>query len=352
VPLLVPKLSAFQRRVDRLARFYRALRILLGGIPQEERVRLDAEIRAVPYVTTRPLKAFAASLEDAIDGIDKDFGIISRPALYVSIVEEAIEAPYDLRFVPKHFIDTRLFKRFENKFDGWSEFPPHTRIGMDAKSILPFAGRDIEFRLLEAALFEDMAMLWNECLTHETDDRGASRAERIPGKRFRSLKRSAARAVFALLEGYINGLSVDVQWAMSTDQLSARALELLTEKTEDGRSRYTRLRDKILQYPKIAMGLEHPPIQDSNIDLTLVLLRERQWRDAIMHPTPRLEDDPSQTREQYFFEIDINELRELIDAAVRLIRTIDDSLNGKYGRVTVWLQGRGPDGRFPESVFY
>lgn len=71
-----------------------------------------------------------------------------------------------------------------------------------------------------------------------------------------------------------------------------------------------------------------------------------------MHPTPRIdEDDREFLREKVYFEIELEELTELIDATIRLVKKIDAALGGKFGRVNRWIQDREPNGTFAKSVF-
>lgn len=76
-------------------------------------------------------------------------------------------------------IDGQLFSSFGKVFDRWSLLPPHARIGIDVHGIDPKAGDWIHWRLLEASLFEDLAMLWNEAVRLQQEDRPVHNEERI-----------------------------------------------------------------------------------------------------------------------------------------------------------------------------
>ncbi len=345
-------LSAFKRRVDRISRAYRAVLIILGGLPLADRRELDAELEAIPALTKRSLVAIEEVRGAALREMDEAVGFLAPLDEYIRIVEEAIASPYDIYFMPRVYIDKKLFRNAAKFSPDWNLYAPHTSFGMDARGELAFTGTLVEWRLLEAALFEDLATLWNECLDHETPKTDLVREGRIPFKKFNVLKRSTVRAVFSLLEGYINGIAVDIEWTADPSSLTPAERELVAERSDDGRSKFKRLRDKILQYPKIAIGAQHPPIQDSTPEFALILKRERDWRDAIMHPTPRAEDDREISRQESFFEIQLGDLRELIDATIALIRKIDTVLDGKFGTVKVWITERGEDGRFPKNVFF
>mgnify|MGYP003581069493 CR=1 FL=1 len=131
-------------------------------------------------------------------------------------------------------------------------------------------------------------------------------------------------------------------------------LELLEERDESGRLRPKSLRTKVLAYPRIALGAEHPVFQDDAAapDFRFVLEMERRLRDAIVHPNPRFESDGGPKREKIYFEIAIDELATLIDNTISLVRRIDSHLEGRFGNVTLWLRDRGEDGRFPAETFF
>jgi hypothetical protein len=326
--------------------------ILLGGVPREDRERLDEEIDGINNFTKRELLTILEVRREAIKELDEKVGFLASGSEYIRVVDTAMKNPKQLYMVPKFLIDTRFFRRYEAFYPRWSQFPPHARFGIDARGQVPFTGRTVEWRLLEAALFEDVAMLWNESLAHRTDAINVVGDDRIPGKRYEALKRSTVRAVFASVEGYINGVGVDIELTSEVAGLPASQREMLLERTDDGRPRFKSLRDKVMQYPRIALQAEHPPIQAENEHLSYILVMERKWRDAVMHPTPRLEDNRTELREYVFFEVSLDELQRLVDSAIALIRQIDGALDGKFGLAALWIDDRGEDGRFRNRVFH
>lgn len=183
-------------------------------------------------------------------------------------------------------------------------------------------------------------------------EQAAVHDERIPIKRFYVLKRSTARAVFALLEGYINGVAVDTRYTSQEGDFTQEQHDMLLERRQDGRPKYLSLRDKLLQYPKLALRAPHPPLHATSPDFALILLRERQMRDAIVHPAPRFDEGRPVSREQSYYELRIDELGALVDASIRLIRSVDAALAGRFGSVDIWLADRQADGRFASEVFH
>lgn len=345
-------LSAAQRKVELALRQYRAVVILAGGLPKDLRDDLDEKIASVPHLTKKPLQELQSWCEDLMAQFHLLCGFKTTPQEYLKLVEHTWTIPDDLVFITKAHYDKYLFQRCEKMFKKWPLLPPHTRIGIDPRGTQPRTGEVFEWRLLEAALFEDVAVLWNECVRSERPDGVAWGDDRIPKKRFRSLQRATARAVFALLEGYINGVAVDIQSVFDLAAIAPADRELLLERAADGRQRFKRFREKVLQYPKIAVLAQHPPINGENPDLALVLRREREWRDFFMHPSPRLDEPTKAGREREFFDLELSDLGALIDATISLIREIDKALEGRFGSVSVWLFDRRPDGTFPNETFH
>jgi len=137
------------------------------------------------------------------------------------------------------------------------------------------------WRLLEATLFEDLAALWNETLRCASEDKDPDAVDEaaFAGKRHRALSRSTVRAVYALIEGYLNGVALDTMIAGKA--LTAKEKGLLQEQ-RDGRFAPVSLRAKILKYPRIALSTGHPIYtEDHCAPLALILKLEREYRNSL-----------------------------------------------------------------------
>jgi hypothetical protein len=143
-------------------------------------------------------------------------------------------------------IDRELFSNMVAATPRWRLFPPHTRFRIDHHGALPDS---LEWRLLEASLFESAALLWNDVVAAVVDDTGVLGDDKIPGKRYRELKRSTIRAIFALIEGYLNGIAYDIALTTDIGTLSKAAREMLIERDDSGRARFKTLKEKIFAYP-------------------------------------------------------------------------------------------------------
>jgi hypothetical protein len=348
--------SKRRKRVARLLRQYRALLILSKHIGRRELVELDGIVASVPTLTAKQLMRAEKFYEENLELVARKVGLITSPDDVVQVVENwPVKRPY-IAFPTKGDLEKGWFTDFGAwRFRGWSDFPPHTRIGIDQDGD-PETHRDrLEWRLLEAGLFEDMALLWNEVVANRAHELGGEYLlddGRIPPKRLSVLTRSTVRAAFALLEGYLNGIAVDV--LMTRSDLTEGERDLIDEaRGEERKFAPVKLRDKLLKYPRIAMRREHPVFQETDYQpMADVVQFERQHRDSLMHPTPKHEPGRAFMREEVFYEISVDETKKVVDAVIAIIERIDHELNGLFGRVSLWLVKRGADERYPNSTFY
>lgn len=346
-------MSAQKRRVETILRRYRALAILTAALDPDSRANLEDDLRRVPDMHRSELLDREARALEISARLRADFGAKLPAEDYLQIVERAEAAPFEMLWVPKHYIEEHWFANPGLLSRSWTLYPPHTRFGIDTKWLVRTDIHSREWRLLEATLFEDVAMLWNDSYASRVEDTGKTGDDRIPGKRHRELTRSTVRAAFALVEGYLNGIAHDVFITRDITSLSKNAQELLKERDEAGLSRFKPLKAKLLGYPRLALNLEHAPIDEANCpEMAFILEKERQLRDAVMHPTPRAEPDRPILREQSFYQIELALADELITHVTGLIRRIDTELNGTFGRVELWLRDRGVDRLFPNRTFH
>src|SRR5262249_23720934 len=113
-----------------------------------------------------------------------------------------------LLFIPKWIWQSTFFSRYDSVWPIFKNLSPHTRIGVDAHGILRDSKPQFTWRVLEATLFEDVAVLWNQAV--KAAEEKARDPSKLNSKRSDALLRAVTRGVFHLLEGYVNGLAVDV----------------------------------------------------------------------------------------------------------------------------------------------
>jgi hypothetical protein len=166
------------------------------------------------------------------------------------------------------------------------------------------------------------------------------------------LRRAVVTSAFYFIEGYLNGLAYDFL-ATNKRSLSEKDLGLLTEwEATKNAPRYARFRDKLLHYPRIILGQEHPPLQENNCEpLRFMLEQVKTLRDAIVHASP-VTIDPAEAmsaKELTLFNSDPDLIDRIVDKAVELVRIIETTVRGNDAFLD-WLKER-EHGRFPEAAF-
>jgi hypothetical protein len=342
-------MSAAKRNAERSVREFRAVSLLSCNLPRKLRDELDGLLAAIPGMKVSELNALTDHTDRVIEDVRRHLGALAPSSDYVALVSDMERHPGQMLWMQKHVIETQLFSNLSAAMPRWPLFPPHLRLGIDRHGEWPDT---LEWRLLEASLFESAALLWNDVLEAAVDDSRARGDDKIPGKRYRELKRSTIRAVFALLEGYLNGIAYDITLTTDVTSLSTGALEMLSERDDQGRARFKSLKEKLFGYPRLALNLEHSAVDERNEHVAYLLAHERELRDAFVHPTPRREPAQAMLREQTYYDFKQETVSELIDHAIGLIRYIDGLLDGRFVRVEIWIADRGADGKFAPSTFH
>ncbi len=158
--------------------------------------------------------------------------------------------------------------------------PSHTCVMLDSKVQRDATMASVELWTLEWALYEHMAGVFNTArrLEKEIDGQEPTKEQR---KTLTGLVHSCVVLAFFFLEGYLNGLAFD-HLATNDESIELDDSCALTEwDFEKGRQQALSFRDKLLQYPKIVAGLDHPPLQESNCpEMALIVEHAKAWRDA------------------------------------------------------------------------
>jgi hypothetical protein len=343
------EMSAAKRNADRAVREFRAMALLSCNMTHSLRDDLDGRIAVIPDLKVSELKDLSEHIEGVVHALRERLGALLPMCEYLDLVIELEKHPAQMLWMQKQVIDTKFFSNLAAVVPRWPLFPPHTRLGIDHHGQLPDS---LEWRLLEASLFDSAALLWNDVLDAEVEDAKARGDDKIAGKRYRELKRSTIRATFALIEGYLNGIAYDITLTTDVAGLSIGAREMLLERDPEGRARFKNLMQKIFGYPRLALGLENSPIERLNEHVAYIQDHERELRDAFVHPTPRREPGQPVLREQTYYEFEQKDVSDLLGHAIGLIRYIDGILAGRFGRVEIWLANREADGKFAPKTFH
>jgi len=340
-------METFRDRMRRAFRKYRAIYILLNSASAEERWQLDASLRNIDRMSGPELRRKARDFANALKDVITMYGVKGSPEAFDEVMAEVEKGTRPVLYVSRFDID-RLFKHYDRLFPQILKLPPHGRVGIDIGGTRPDRTK-MELFLLEASLFEDVAALWNSSVdATAVADQSTSTTEEV--KQAGALRRATAKAAFNLLEGYLNGLALDVQLLFDLPAAVTAKLEEWDEK----RNKPLRLslREKILQYVKYASGLQHPPLQETNApEMSRVLLAEERVRHALIHPTPRAIVTDKDNREVTYLNLTLDEVRSICDDVIVLIRRISDTVGPNYGTTDWWIFDKEENGKYPSQAF-
>jgi hypothetical protein len=339
-------LDTFRRKLYRTFQKYRAMHILLNTPNPEELLGLDDSLENIQVMPGPKLRRKARAVQADYERMVKLYGARGSLDEFSKILADYAAASKPILYVTRYDLE-RVFTNYENRFPDFRRLPQHGRIGIEVGG-RKSSNAEIKSFTLEGSLFEDMAALWNVAAT-------ATEAEEpettVPdAKRAAALRRATAKAAFNLLEGYLNGLAVDIQLLLA---VSAKEKTLLQE-WDEARNRHVRLslRDKILEYVKLAARAQHPPIQESNSKaMQVVLATETAVRHALIHPTPRLLTGEATYRENVYLNLTLQQVEAVCDAVVELIRQIGAAVGPSFGDVEFWLFGRNESNRYSDRTF-
>ena len=339
--------------MKRKYRKYRAVLILTNSLGKAERTLVDHSLENIERSPSRNLRTGAEQFDGILRKTLDYFGVVATldelEAMLSSGGASARVGKNSYLCISKYWL-SRAFRHYEKALPIFPKLPEHARVGIDVGTIRESTS-EMEVFQLEASLFEDMAILWNEASRAEV---AASRSDssKVQVKLAGASMRAVAKAAFNLLEGYLNGLACDI---LSTASVSPEERSKLGEwdATRD-RPRFLSLRDKLLQYPKIAVGAKHPPLEETALPcMRRVVELENALRHALIHPRPQVHvANPGIFREAAFFELSIDRVAALCDDVIELISKIADVVGRDYGDVSLWLFRRNSDGFFPEKTFF
>lgn len=252
---------------------------------------------------------------------------------------EQLQDGHSLAF-PKHYA-LKYFPGYRYGLSFFDQLPLHANL------MLSWSGA-VEWSLLEAKVYEDMASLSNLAERSLAEN---SRAAVEHQKQVAALFRAAALAAVNFVEAFLNGIAADHY--LSHDHLIDDPTKglLLDWDFVRGRPKFLSVKDKVLQYQRLILGVEHAPVQESNCpELTFLLTAAKSFRDAIVHPAPDILDHVAGSKATYLFALAPEQARATISSAIQLVKRLASVLYGNQDRL-FWLIQPGEDGYFPEHAF-
>src|SRR6266404_2636635 len=195
----------------------------------------------------------------------------------------------------------------------------------------------LQFHILEAMLFEDMCMFWNEASNINPDPK-QPHLEKLQLKRLAALLRAAVSSAFYMVEAFCNGIAVEV-FLTHSESLNEKDLQRVTEwDARNNRPKYVTMRDKLLHYPRLLAGAPAPLVQETNSsEFSYFLSSAKEFRDAIVHanPAPNYETLAPQ-RSQTFMRLNHAECGKIVDCSVAVIDQIANAIGRR--KCVFWLQ--------------
>jgi hypothetical protein len=357
-----------KNKFERVVRKYRALLVLTNTGERGYIRHLDNLIAEVDELNIRKVKSKLEEFSEATEQLTKETGCnASLEELEEIISPETESHPSRELYMSKTDLEI-LFDRYKHCYSGFSNLPAHAKIGVSPQG--KPEGEAPQVYLLDASLFEDLVVLMNRSVELWDVESQESDPSKLLIKRGEAVRRSAVKAVYNFLEGYLNCLAYDI--LVERENLTAEEQSRLNDEA------HLSLRDKVMQYPKIALGKEHPPIQENNCQpLSHLLSREKGVRHALIHPRPHREEFSQKMgyqeygidhishrmlklksdeeglmspRESAYWVLEFDEVGRICDSAIGLVQRIYDEIGDEYGEIDWWLYERNENGRFPEEA--
>lgn len=304
---------------------------------------------AVASSTKRELREGIAEMSGRIAELRADHRVKATPQQIVELYRFVSGTPDGHNtWVPVHVLRA-MFVDYGAVLKGSDRFPPHARVAIDPSGTLYNETRHPEIFLLEASLFEDLAALFNLASGYPFTGFPAQPKKDIKAQN--ALLRATVLAALHFVEAFVNGEATEYLMTTSTT-LDERTRDTLMDwDSARGRPRYLSLSEKVLQYQRIILNVEHAPLQTSNCHELLTLLDiAKRTRDALAHPSAVLRPDTmTPEKEMAILSLTPDEVARVVDAAIIFVRRFGGALHSD--RTYWWLHERGADGRFAPSAF-
>jgi len=322
----------------------------------DENRRILNDIRAeVPLATAKRLRDFRDELRENVARFAKEFGCMEDPARFAEWFKKiSISPQFGTACLPKWFIDRNCFSNFGgDRASVDALLAPHAMIWLDfdAHNVVG----QFDYVLPEAALYEDMAVAYNNAVRTEqatpqpTNDREAAKTHTF-------FMRQSVLCAFYFVEAYLNGVAFDYCYRNPT--LPSSVTDVLLEwNSKRNAEQWVNFRAKLLQYPKLILGVQHPPLTETNCDALRLLLEAREVRDALVHQSPKLTAtgprpvDVRVPKVAALMHLRMPDATAVVDTAIALVRRLNDVL-GKNGLRLDWLYDRSAEALFPKETFY
>lgn len=337
-----------RKKALRIYLVHEAIQVFLGMVTVDSRKSLEKSREAINQADKTRLREIINELEQRIEKDRREHGIKVPNSVLVNFLGQATTRKGLNLLLPKYIFE-KLIPKFHLLMPGFNAFPDHLKIGLDPGVNRTKKG-DFELYLIEGIIFEDMCALFNLAKEYQAKENAQSPKKIV--KIRRAFLRSAVTTAYYFVEAYLNGIAFDY-YIKNKDKLEEESNTLLTEwDYRSNKPKYISLKDKLIKYPRIILGVQHSPLQPNNCpEMEFIVGRAKIVRDSIVHSSPALDLGPIETpKEKEFFQLNINDVEEIVDKSISLVKKVETAIFGNDKRL-FWLHARGDDGFFPDDVF-
>jgi hypothetical protein len=344
------RLSTLRAIAERSHQEYEAMMMLAFHVTREAEKQLTSNRTSIARADESQLRRAIEDLRREKGELRRKFGIVAGEQELLDLLAFVKNSPAgELSYIAKYYLK-QMVSGYQKMIPNFELIPDHARIGLTTRNE-PRKPGALEFRILEATMFEDMCSLFN--LAHENRiQSNIDNLEKSTFKRSLALNRATIVAAFFFVESYLNGLAADHLLRHENSLTQDDETVLLEWDARSGRPRGLGLVDKVQKYLRIILGTQHSPIQPSNSpELKFMAESIENLRDPIVHASPLNSPKiPALSREERIFSVRFSDVEKVVDTAIVLVRNIEKTVHGDLERVW-WLNERGADGVFPQSVF-
>jgi hypothetical protein len=241
---LTESLEVHQERIQMIRREFRRL-------PKDERKELLDEGQA------------------EVADIRGQSGAIAPNTTFRRLLADARRQP-GLAYLPKIFIDAKLFRHYDKVFRRWPHVKHHALVIFDGQT----NRATHQFFELEGALFGDARLLLDRCREAHKNVSNFRKRHPEDQRNLHSYLRSLTTVIFHFIEAYLNGLPYDC-FQVYHDSLSIADHDLLAEwNSKEKRTKYVPLEKKIFRYPVVVAKAEGKSINLSGSKAAHLLASE------------------------------------------------------------------------------
>lgn len=309
---------------------------LLQTLDDPHRTYLADLRRGAAILPKQYLKEVLTSLRKEIGQVRRETKCLRTDQELRALVTHMTGAGDGYMYLPKSYIDRRLFGNYARTFPRWPHIPVHALVIFDTK-IASESPRGLF--VAEAMLFDDVRLVWAEAKIILTDGKDFRSRDRSTHLRLHSLLRLAATATYRVLEAYLNGIAYSCFQAFH-DRLTIPEHDLLAEwDSRRKRPRFVAFEDKLKKYPVLcAQYLQRTLAVEKEPCVYFLLKDGKILRDSLTHPSPYQNFETKDAGKiARIVQINPPQVKQLLECSIQYIRLVETGLGRDPAKSVPWL---------------